>query len=116
MPGDGCMDSSKVKAVMGISRKISTDIMKYLQEKKGQSVDDLAKAMSLSSTHIQEIIDKKTILTVDNIYSYLKHQNQKFWEFAFEAIPMDHLSPKSRKKLQICKELSDHIKKNRKKY
>ncbi len=100
---------------MDISKTISIDILKYLQEKKGLSVDDIAKAMSVTPIYIQEIIDKKSILQVENVNSYLKNQDIKFWEFVLEAIPMDHISSKTKKKIQICKELSEHLNKVKKK-
>lgn len=99
---------------MNVSRKISTDIMKYLQGKKGMSIDDIAKAMSTSITHIQEVINKKDTLKSEDINVYLKNQKIRFWEFVKEAIPDDHLPPSLKKKLKICKELSDHLKKVKK--
>ena len=96
---------------MDISKEISMDIVKYLQSAKGKSIKDIAEDMSTSSTHIQKIINKKSTFEIENINFYLKHQNIKFWEFALEAIPMDCFSSKVRRKILICKELSDHIKK-----
>ena len=95
---------------MVISREISTDIMKYLQEEKGLSVNDIADAMSTSPEFIQFVIDEKLLLTTEHINAYTDYKDIRFWEFAIEAIPMDHLPPKARKKVQICKELTDHIK------
>ena len=100
---------------MDVSKEISVDIIRYLQEKKGLSIDDIAKSMSTSFTHIQEVINKKSNLRSENINFYLKNKNIKFWEFAIDAIPSDHISPKSKRKILICKKLSDHIKKNKKK-
>ena len=102
--------TSKIKAVMSISREISIDIMKYLQ-KEGMSVDEIANAMRVSSPYIQKIIDKKTILKPKNINSYIKNKDIRFWEFITKAVPKGHLTPKLKKKLLICKELSDCLKK-----
>lgn len=100
---------------MEISREISTDIMQYLIEKKGQSVNDIAEFMSSSPEFVQFVIEKKLRLTSDHINNYLKKADLKFWEFAIEAIPMNHLPNKSRKKILLCKEISDHIDKVKKK-
>ena len=99
---------------MNISREISVDIIKYLQEKKGHSVNDIAIAMSTSPEFIQFVIEEKLPLTSDHINNYTKNKHIRFWELAIEAIPEDHLPPKVAKKIQICKELSDHIKKSEK--
>jgi hypothetical protein len=95
---------------MDISREISTDIMVYLQ-KKGQSVADIATSMSTSPEFINFVIERKLRLTPKHINAYLKNQNIAFWEFATEAIPEKHLPKSVSKKIQLCKQISDHIKK-----
>ena len=92
------------------------DIIEYLTNKKGMSVEDIAKAMSVDTDHIKQVKNKKKNFTPDDINSYLKSQNQRFWEFAIEVIPLEHLSDDSRKRILLCKELSDHIKKSKKKF
>jgi Mn-dependent DtxR family transcriptional regulator len=96
---------------MNVSKKISTDIMKYLQENKEMSIEDIAKAMSASPNHIQEVINKKAYLKSEDIDSYTKNQGIRFWEFAIEAIPMGHLSEKTKNKVLLCQQISSHIKK-----
>ncbi len=71
---------------MIVSKEISTDIIKYLQEKKGQSVDDIARDMGSSPDFIQFVIDEKLSLTSNHINTYLKNTNTQFWKFAIEAI------------------------------
>jgi len=99
---------------MEISRVISLDIIQYLKGQKGMSISEIAEAMSTTPTHIQEIINKKTKFTSEDLNEYLKNKNIKFWEFALEAIPQNHLSPQAKKKIQICKELNNRLKKVRK--
>jgi len=99
---------------MDISREISTDIVVYLQ-KKGQSVADIATNMSTSPEFINFVIEQKLRLTPEHINAYLKNQNIAFWEFVIEAIPETHLPKSVSKKIQICKQISDHIKKVEKK-
>ena len=99
---------------MDISREISTDIIKYLQEKKGQSVDDISTSMSSSPEFIQFVIEKKLRLTPKHINAYLKNQDIAFWEFAMEAIHENHLPESIMKKIQLCKQISDHLEKVKK--
>ena len=73
----GCMDSSNTGIGMDVSKKISVDIVKYLQKKKELSIDDIAKAMSTSPAHIQKILNKKSFLKSENINFYLKNKNQR---------------------------------------
>lgn len=100
---------------MDISKEISIDIIEHLQKKKGMSINEIAEVMSTTPDHISKVIKKKSPLTSENIQTYLKNKNQKFWEFALESIPMNHISLQIRNKIQICKKLSDHLKKARKK-
>lgn len=95
-----------------ISRTISTDIIEYFQ-KKGSSIDEIAEAMDTSSDHIIDIINNKSAFSADNINSYLKSTNIHFWEFAFKAIPLNHLPEKARNRVLLCKKLSDHLKKKK---
>jgi len=93
-----------------LSRNISTDIIQYLQNKKGKSVDDIAQAMGTSPKHIQNIIDKKALLEKENIDIYLKNTNIQFWQFALEHIQMKHLPEKVKKRIFLCKKIYDKIK------
>ena len=101
---------------MEILKIISLDIIQYLKGQKGMSVKEIAEAMSTTPNHIQEIINKKTKLTLENLNKYLKNKDIKLWELALEAVPQNHLSPQTRKKIQICKELNDRVKKVKKNY
>jgi len=98
-----------------VSKIVSRDIVKYLQEEKKLSVADIATSMDTTVDHINQIIDQKEQFTADNIDSYLKSSKLHFWEFAIKAIPLEHLTPKARKNILICQEISARIKKNRKK-
>jgi len=97
---------------VNLVKEVSMDIIIYLRGKKEMSVDDIAIAMSTNASHIDDVITQKSTLNSENLESYLKNKNLKFWEFAIEAIPMDRLSPQVRKKVLLCKELSGYIKKD----
>ena len=99
---------------MIVSREVSTDIVKYLQEKKGMSVADISKAMGTSPEFIDFVVHEKLKLTSDHINTYLKNTNTHFWEFAVEAIPMEHLPEKARNRVNLCKDITGHIEKSKK--
>ena len=90
---------------------VSIDIVKYLQREKKLSVSDIAAAMDATSDHIEKVINQKEQFTAKDINSYLESSNLHFWQFAIKAIPLDHLTPKARKNILICKEISARIKK-----
>ena len=96
-----------------LSIKISTDIIKYLQSQKEMSVDDIAKAMDSTDKHIQKIINRKETLTAEDVKSYLRNTKSAFWELACKADILDQLPEKIRKKVELCQQLSQHIKKNK---
>ena len=93
---------------------MSVDIVKYLIEKKEMSVDDIAKAMDSTDKHIKKIISKKETLTAEDLKSYLKNTESAFWELSYESGILDQLPKKTSKKIMICQQLSQHIKKNKK--
>lgn len=85
--------------------------MKYLQKEKELSVDEIAVSMGTTPDHIKDVIEKKQQFTAEDLNTYLKSSNLHFWEFATEAIPLNHLTEKARKRVLLCKEISFHIKK-----
>ncbi len=89
--------------------------MQYLQKEKNLSVSEIAQFMDVSADHIEKVLKSKETLTPEHITTYLKATNQHFWEFTIAAIPMEHLPEKAKNRVLLCKELSDHIKKNSKK-
>jgi len=89
------------------------DIAKYLQKDKELSVKEIAKSMGATTDHIEKVIDKKELFTAQDVEAYLKSSNLHFWEFAMAAIPMAHLPEKARNRVQLCKEISDHLKKKK---
>ena len=106
-------ETLKTGTTVKISRAISVDIIEYLQNRKGQSVDDIARAMATTTDHIQNVINKKEPLQSEDVESYLKNSHFKFWEFVLEAIPLEHLPKKARSRIKLCKEINDYIKKKK---
>jgi plasmid maintenance system antidote protein VapI len=94
---------------------LSVDVIKYLQEKKEMTVDDIAKAMSTTSEHIQDVIINKRSLGKDNLKSYLENTDEKFWKMACDGDLLKHLPEDLKSKVLLCKEIDDSISKNKKK-
>jgi hypothetical protein len=96
-----------------IPQIISVDILHYLQTKKGLSVNEIATALDSTPIFIKKVLKNKESLTSHHINAYLRKENKRFWEFALEAIPLDHLSEKARKRILLCKDLTNIIKKKK---
>lgn len=87
------------------------DIVKYLQEDKKLSVDDIAKSMGTTVDHIENVISKKETFTANDLKEYLEFSKFHFWEFAIKAIPLNHLSEKAKNRVLLCQQISAHINK-----
>jgi hypothetical protein len=98
-----------------ISRVVSTDIVRYLQEEKKLSVAEIAAAMDTTVDHIEKVVKKKEPFTAEDFTAYLESSKLHFWEFAIEAIPLNHLPEKARRRVLLCKEISIHLKKKKNK-
>ena len=95
-----------------VSKRVSIDIIRYLQKEKNLSIEEISKSMNTSVNHIKSILNSQQTLSSNHIDSYLKYANLHFWELAIAAIPMRYLSKKTQNKILICKEISEYIKKN----
>ena len=87
------------------------DIVNYLQKEQNLSVKDIAASMETTVSHIEKVISKKELFTPEDIDAYIKFSGLYFWEFILEAIPFNHLSKKTKSRVLLCKEISDHLKK-----
>jgi len=96
-----------------ISKAVSVDILRYLQEDQGLSVNAIAASMDTTVDHIKKVISKKELFSENDINAYLKSSKLHFWEFAIQAIKPEHMTQKSRDRIHLCKEISDHIKKKK---
>ena len=89
------------------------DIVKYLQEDQNLSVSDIATSMSTTVSHVEKVISKKEQFTPEDVNEYIKFSNIHLWEFTLKAIPLNHLTEKIKKRILLCKEVSDHLKKKK---
>ena len=91
------------------------DIIKFLQRDLNLSVEDISSSMGTTVEHINNVINKKEPFSGEDLDAYLKFSGLHFWEFSYKAIPLDHLTEKARDRILLCKRISDHIKKKKKK-
>jgi plasmid maintenance system antidote protein VapI len=96
-----------------ISKVVSMDIVKYLQEERNLSAEAISTSMGTTISHVEKVINKKEQFTPEEINKYINSSELQFWEFALAAIPLNHLSEKTRNRVLLCKQLSDHIKKKK---
>jgi len=89
------------------------DIVKYLQKDQKLSVEEIATSMDTTVDHISKVIEKEEQFTEEDLNSYLKFSKLHFWEFAFEAIPLSHLTEKAKDRIKLCQKISTHIKKKK---
>ena len=80
------------------------------------SINEIAESMGTDPNYIKNAIKGKKIITIEQINHYTHHKGIHFWEFVLDAIPLNHLSEKTKNRILLCKELSDHIKKKTKNY
>ena len=94
-----------------ISKVVSVDIIEYLQNKKGMSIEDIADAMGTTPSHIKLVIKNKAVLTSGHINAYVKSSGKHFWEFALAAVPLLHLPERARNRVLLCRDLNRQLKK-----
>ncbi len=91
------------------------DIVKYLQEEQNLSVENIATSMNTTISHVEKVIDKKEQFTPEDINAHIESSKLHLWEFTLLAIPLNHLTEKTKNRILLCKEISDHLKKKTKK-
>jgi len=93
-----------------LSKIVSMDIVRYLQEDKNLSVEEISTSMNTTSDHIKKVIAHKELFTGEDLTEYLKSSKLHFWEFAIEAIPLSHLTEKAKDRIELCQKVSIHLK------
>ena len=84
-----------------ISKIISIDILQFLLKKKGYTKESLSKSMDISIKDINKILQNEAYLNLEHIENFSKKENYNFCELLYEAILPNHISEKSRKKLEL---------------
>ena len=98
-----------------LSTVVSRDLVNYMLVQKSFSQKELAEALGTTVKRIRLILCKKESINREELNTLFKLSDMKFWELATSAIPSKHLSESVLKKIKICQEISDHLKKNRRK-
>lgn len=98
---------------MEISRILSNDIVTYLSQQKGYSYKKIAEILGEEESLIRKVTKLKVALTQEHLQKVLDFEQMRFWEFAIEAIPRKHLSEKAYNRIELCKQLADHLKKRK---
>ena len=96
---------------MMVRKEISEDILRYFAVKKGYSATEIAKAVSAPVSHIDNILKSKEYFTIKDVLSYIENSKMMFWEFAIEALDLSHLPEKTRKRVLVCQQLAELLKK-----
>lgn len=84
---------------------ISQDIVKYLHEVEGFSLEEIANISSLSSNDIQLIIDGSKTFQPINIQSIIEKQKKTIISILAEACPESHLPEKLKSHVSFYKHI-----------
>ena len=82
---------------------ISKDIVIYLHEIKGFSLDEIANITSSSTEKIELILKGSKSFSCENIKSLIEKQDTSTIELLSEACPIEHLPEKIQKKISFYK-------------
>lgn len=84
---------------------ISQDIVKYLHEVKGFSLEEIASITSLSEKDIQNIHNGFQTFTAENIKSIVESQNETIIKLLAEACLDEHLPQKLKEHVSFYKHI-----------
>lgn len=73
----------------------------------------MAYKMGISVSSMKKIINGQENFSPNNLDFYLNNNHLHLWEFILQAVPLNHLPEKIQKKVDICKNLSEKIEKNK---
>jgi predicted transcriptional regulator len=97
------------------SKKISMDILFFFIKNKNLSIEELSKILEIPTSEIKKISNPyyKSVLSKENVQHFLDKTNMKQWELIYQAIPPKHLTEEIRKKIELCKIVSDRKKRKK---
>ena len=90
---------------------ISQDIVKYLHEVKGFSLEEIADIISMPIEDIELVLKRSKTFSAENLKSLIEKQDETLIEVLANACPEEHLPEKLQKKVFLYK----HIQKVKKK-
>lgn len=93
---------------------ISQDIVKYLHEIEGFSIEEIADIIDMSARNVKNTLKGYHTFSQHNLQSLIKKHDKSIISILSEACPENHLPEKLRKKIILYKHLQK-VKKSRKK-
>lgn len=93
---------------------ISQDIVKYLHEVKGFSLEEIADITSMSIINVTSILKGISTFSAKNITSLIEKQDKTIIELLSEACDENHLTDKLKKNVALYKHIQE-VKKKRSK-
>ena len=97
-----------------ISKTISMHIVKYLLEEKGYSKKELSTLMDISVKEINKTLHLHFCLEPHHINNFVNNTDFYHWQLMDEAVPSHFLSEKLKRKIKLCRKLTERLKKQRK--
>ena len=86
-----------------LPRVISQDIVKYLHEVKGFSIEEIANIVSMPVSNIKLILKGLDTFSCENIKSLIEKQKISVISILSEACPEEHLPEKLQKNVILYK-------------
>jgi hypothetical protein len=93
---------------------ISQDVVKYLHEVKGFSVEEIADIISTPVKNIKKILQGNSTFNQDNIISLIDKYDKPIIAILAEACPEGHLPENLRSKVSLYKHIQELKRKRRK--
>ena len=97
--------SRQWKEIVMLPCVISQDIVKYLHEVKGFSLEEIADITSLSIKDVEFILKGLKTFTPANIKSLIEKQDETMISLLSRACPEDHLPDKLKKNVSFYKHI-----------
>ena len=86
---------------------ISQDIVKYLHEVKGFSLEEIADITSMSLLNVKSILKGVSTFSAKNIASLIEKQDKSIIELLYEACDEKHLPAKLKEKVALYKHIQE---------
>ncbi len=86
---------------------ISQDIVKYLHEVKGFSLEEIADIISMSVINVRLILKGVSTFSAKNIVSLIEKQDKSIIGLLSEACPENHLPEKLKKNVVLYKHIQE---------
>lgn len=99
------VNGSRRKRVIMLPCVISQDIVKYLHEVKGFSLEEIADITSMSTKDIESILKGSKTFSAENIKSLIENYDETIISILAHACPENHLPKKLQKNVSFYKHI-----------